>query len=170
MIRCDEWVHAQDMELVNYLCRVVTGIGGNFPGDYTGVGDGLLDHDHGLPLVRGLVGGPRRHDHLVGTVHHRLTVVGLLEVPTARSWHDAGLGSGEVALGLVVRHPGMLLAFGLGLFRFSRLLSGRLGLGFQRRHGLPDLLQPSLPKGQLLRQLVPALVLAVPPVLLLIRP
>ena len=74
-------------------------------------------------------------------VNHRLTVVRLQEVPTARSWHDAGLGIGEVALSLVLGHPGMLLAF-----RLSR----RLGLGFQRRHRLPYLLQPSLPKGQLL--------------------
>ena len=57
----------------------------------------------------------------------------------------------------------MLLTFCFDLFR------RRLGLGFQRRHGLPYLLQPSLPKRQFLRQLVATPVLAVPPVLLLIH-
>ena len=56
----------------------------------------------------------------------------------------------------------MLLALGRSLF------SSGLGLGFQRRHGLSDLLQPALPKGQLLRQLVTAPVLAVPTILFLI--
>ena len=35
-------------------------------------------------VVRGLVGGPSRHNDLVGAVHHRLAVVGLLEVPPSR--------------------------------------------------------------------------------------
>ena len=99
-----------------------------------GVADGFLNHDHGLLLVRGLVGGPGRHDDLVGVVNHRLTVVRLLEVPATRPRHDAGFSIGEVALGLVVGHPRMGLAFDLGLF------GSRLGLGFQRRHGLPYLL------------------------------
>ena len=41
------------------------------------------NHDHGLLLVRGQVGGPGRHDDLVGAVHHRLTVVGLLDAGMA---------------------------------------------------------------------------------------
>ena len=75
-----------------------------------------------------------RHDDLVGVVNHRLTVVRLLEVPSARPGHDAGFSIGEVALGLVIRHHRVLAIFRFGLF------GRRLGLGFQRRHGLPYLL------------------------------
>ena len=71
--------------------------------------------------------------------------------------------SSEVTLGLVVGHPRVLTTFGLGLF------GSRLRLGFQRRHGFPYLLQPTLSKGQLLRQLISTLVFAVPPVFLIIR-
>ena len=95
-------------------------------------------------------------------VHHRVAVVGLQEVPAARTGHDAGLWVGEIALGLVLGRPRMLFAIS-----GSRLRLG-LGLGFQCRHGLPDLLQPTFPKGQLLRQLVTALVLAVPAVFRLV--
>ena len=122
LLRRDERVHAQSIKLVDCLCRVIASVGGYFPGHDAGVANGFLHHDHGLLLVRGLVGGPRRHDHLVGVVNHRLTVVRPLEVPTARRWHDAGLGIGEVALGLVVGHPWVLTTFGLGLF------CSRLGL------------------------------------------
>ena len=59
---------------------------------------------------------------------------------------DSGIG--EVTLGLVVGHPRVLTTFGLGLF------GSRLRLGFERRHGFPYLLQPTLSKGQLLRQLI----------------
>ena len=134
LLRRDERVHAQSIKLVNCLCRVVASIGGYFPGHDAGVAYGFLNHDHGLLLVRGLVGGPGRHDDLVGVVNHRLTVVRLLEVPATRPRHDAGLSVSEVALGLVVRHPGMLLTFCFDLFR------RRLGLGFQRRLGLAHLL------------------------------
>ena len=68
----------------------------------------------------------------------------------------------EVALGFVVGHPRMLTTFGLGRF------VSRLRLGFQRRHGLLYLLQPTLPEGQLVRQLISTLVFAVPPILILI--
>ena len=50
--------------------------------------------------------------------------------------------------------PRVLTTFGLGLF------ASRLRLGFQRRHGFPYLLQPTLSKGQLLRQLISTLVFA----------
>ena len=39
-----------------------------------------------------------------GPVHHRLAVVALDEVPASRGRHDAGLGIGEIPLGLVCRH------------------------------------------------------------------
>ena len=51
----------------------------------------------------------------------------------------------------------------------SRPVLQPLRLGFQRRHSLPYLLQPSFTKGQLLRQLISTLVLAVSPVLLVIH-
>ena len=92
-------------------------VGGYFPGHCAGVADGFLNHAYRLLFVRGLVGGPGRHDDLAGMVHHRLTVVRLLEVPATRPRHDAGLGIGEVALGLVLGHPRMGLTFDLGLFR-----------------------------------------------------
>ena len=113
----EDRLHAQVMGLVNYLRRVVTGVGGYFPGNYTGVAYGLLHHRRSLLLVRGQVGGPGRHDDLMGMVHHGLTVVGLQEVPAARPRHDAGFSIGEVALGLVLGHPRMGLTFDLGLFR-----------------------------------------------------
>ena len=81
LLRRDVGVHAQGLEVVDCLCRVIASIGGNFPGDCTDVVDGLLHHRRSLLLVRGLVGGPSRHDHLVGVVNHRLTVVRLQEVP-----------------------------------------------------------------------------------------
>ena len=163
LLRRDERVHAQSIKLVDCLRRVIASIGGYFPGDCTDVVDGLLHHRCSLLLIRSLVGGPRRHDHLVSAVHHRLTVVRLQEVLSSRCGDDARLGIGEVTLGLVVGHPRVLTTFGLGLF------GSRLRLGFQRRHGFPYLLQPTLSKGQLLRQLISTLVFAVPPVFLIIR-
>ena len=160
LLRRDERVHSQSIKLVDCLCRVIASIGGYFPGDCTDVVDGLLHHRRSLLLIRSLVGGPRRHDHLVSAVHHRLTVVRLQEVLSSRCGHDARLGIGEVTLGLVVGHPRVLTT--LGLF------ASRLRLGFQRRHGFPYLLQPTLSKGQLLRQLISTLVFAVPPVFLII--
>ena len=68
----------------------------------------------------------------------------------------------EVALGFVVGHPGCLRPSAFGLGRFV----SRLRLGFQRRHGLLYLLQPTLPEGQLVRQLISTLVFAVPPILI----
>ena len=44
------------------------------------------------------------------------------------------------------------------------LLCRRRRFGFHCRHGLPHLLQPALPKGQLCWQLITTLVLTVPPV------
>ena len=76
-------------EFLDLLGRVVASVGGHFPGDCAHVVDGLLRHGHRLALVRGLVSGPGCHDHLVSTVHHRLAVVGLLEVPPAGAGHDA---------------------------------------------------------------------------------
>ena len=78
--------------------------------------------------------------------HHRLAGVGLLEVPSARRRHDAGLSSGEIALGLVVGHPRMGLTFDLGqllrqlrrqlrFFLFHPLITHRLVL----RYVGPDL-------------------------------
>ena len=163
LLRRDEGVHAQTIQVVNRLRRVVTGRGGYLPRHRAGVGDGFLNHDHGLLLVRRHIGGTGRHDHLMRVVHHRLTVVGLLEVLPSRCGHDARLGIGEVALGLVVGHPQVLTTFGLDLF------GSRLRLGFQRRHGLPYLVQTTLSKSQLLRQLISTLVFAVPPVFLIIR-
>ena len=163
LLRRDERVHAQSIKLVDCLRRVIASIGGYFPGDCTDVVDGLLHHRRSLLLIRSLVGGPRRHDHLVSAVHHRLTVVRLQEVLSSRCGDDARLGIGEVTLGLVVGHPRVLTTFGLGLF------GSRLRLGCQRRHGFPYLLQPTLSKGQLLRQLISTLVFAVPPVFLIIR-
>ena len=64
LLRRDERVHAQSIELVDCLCRVIASIGGYFPGDCTDVVDGLLHHRRSLLLIRSLVGGPRRHDHL----------------------------------------------------------------------------------------------------------
>ena len=43
----------------------------------------------------------------MGVVNDRLTVVPLLEVPSARPRHDAGLSIVEVALGLVLGLPRM---------------------------------------------------------------
>ena len=54
------------------------------------------------------VGGPGRHIHLVGAVHHRLAVVGLLEVPPAGTGHDAGIRISEVALGHTPKHGSWL--------------------------------------------------------------
>ena len=56
----EDRLHAQVMGLVNYLRRVLTGVGGYFPGDCTGVAYGLLHHRRSLLLVRGQVGGPSR--------------------------------------------------------------------------------------------------------------
>ena len=106
LFRCDELVHAQGADLFNRLRRVVTGVGGYFLGYCAGVADGFLNHDHGLPFVRRLVGGPGRHDDLVGVVNHRTW-----QLYTCRKSRPPGAGmmrdsaSGEVALGLVVRHP-----------------------------------------------------------------
>ncbi len=46
----EDRLHAQVMGLVNYLRRVVTGVGGNFPGDCTDVVDGLLHPRRSLCL------------------------------------------------------------------------------------------------------------------------
>ena len=59
LLRRDERVHAQSIELVDCLRRVIASIGGYFPGDCTDVVDGLLDHRRSLLLIRSLVGGPR---------------------------------------------------------------------------------------------------------------
>ena len=124
LLRRDERVHAQSIKLVDCLRRVIASIGGYFPGDCTDVADGLLHHRRSLLLIRSLVSGPRRHDHLVSAVHHRLTVVRLQEVLSSRCGHDARLGIGEATLGLVVGHPRVLTNFGHGLF------GSRLRLGF----------------------------------------
>ena len=108
LLRRDERVHAQSIELADCLCRVIASIGGYFPGDCADVVDGLLHHRRSLLLIRSLVGGPRRHDHLVSAVHHRLAVVRLQEVLSSRRGDDARLGIGEVTLGLVVGHPWVL--------------------------------------------------------------
>ena len=115
LLRRDERVHAQSIELVDCLCRVIASIGGYFPRDSTDVVDGLLHHRRSLLLIRSLVGGPRRHDHLVSAVHHRLTVVRLQEVLSSRCGDDARLAIGEVTLGLVVGHPRVITTFGLGV-------------------------------------------------------
>ena len=81
LLRCDVGVHAQGLEVVDCLCRVIASIGGYFLWYCADVVDGLLHHRRSLLLVRGLVGGPSRHDHLVGVVNHRLTVIRLQEVP-----------------------------------------------------------------------------------------
>ena len=119
-LRCDERVHAQPVETFDRLCRVITCVGGYLFGHCADVVYGLLHHRHRLLLVRTLVGGLSRHDYLVAAVHHRLTVVSLHEVPSARRRHDTRLRIGEVALGFVLRHPRMALARSLGLLR-SRL-------------------------------------------------
>ena len=83
-LRGDERVRSQGVEFLNRLGRVVSGVGGDLPGDRAHVAGGLHHHGHGLLLVRRLVGGSGRHNHLVFAVHHRLAVVGLLEVLTSR--------------------------------------------------------------------------------------
>ena len=117
LLRRDERVHAQPVETFNRLCRVVTGVGGHLFGHCADVVYGFLHHRHRLLLVRSLVCGVSRHDHLVGTIHHRLTVVSLQEVPSARRRHDVRLRIGEVVLGLAVGNPLMALARGLSLLR-----------------------------------------------------
>ena len=42
LLRRDERVHAQSIELADCLCRVIASIGGYFPGDCADVVDGLL--------------------------------------------------------------------------------------------------------------------------------
>ena len=91
LLRRDERVHAQSIKLVDCLRRVIASISGYFPGDCADVVDGLLHHRRSLLLIRSLVGGPRRHDHLVSAVHHRLTVVRLQEVLSSRCGDDARL-------------------------------------------------------------------------------
>ena len=51
LLRRDERVHAQSIELVDCLCRVLASIGGYFPGDCTDVVDGLLHHRRSLLLI-----------------------------------------------------------------------------------------------------------------------
>ena len=84
LVRCDEGVHSQGIELINCLRRVVARVGGHFLGDRACVDDGLFHHGYALLLVRWLIGGPGHHYHLVSIVHHRLAVVCLLEVPSSR--------------------------------------------------------------------------------------
>ena len=127
LVRFHNWIDAQGMEFINRPRRVVAGVGGQLFGDRACVGYGLLHHGYALLLVRRLVGGPGRHYDLVSIVRHRLAVVGQLEVPSSRARHDAGLGVGEVALGLVIGHPRMVSALRLSLRRSIP------GLGLQRR-------------------------------------
>ena len=114
-------------------------------------------------LSRGLVGGPGRHNHLMLAVHHCLAVAGAQKVPSAGRAPDPRLRIGEVALGLVVGHPGMILA------RCRPTLRLRLGPGFHRHQSLLDILQPALSKGRLLWQLVTAPVPTIPAVFFLIH-
>ena len=56
-------------------------------------------------------------------VHHRpvrMWRIRLQEIPSPWPGHDARLRIGEVALGLVVGHPGMLVAFSRSSFRSAR--------------------------------------------------
>src|SRR5208282_3832631 len=117
---------------------------------------GRLRHRDGLLLVIRRVGRFRRHDDLFRAVHHRLTVVGIIESLVALL-HDLRFGVGEVRLRLVLggRVDGSgfftpaLAAFGftLGLFLVTAVLFFfRLGegLGFWTRLRLLDLRQPFL--------------------------
>ncbi len=79
-------------------------------------------------------------------------------------------GPGRVGRPARVRHEGRIInAQEAPPSPLFLSLSGS-GLGLQRRHCLPDLLQPAFPEGQLLRQLITALVLALPAVFFLIHP
>ena len=71
-LRRNEGVHSQGCEFLCRPCRVVLSVGRNLPGHRAGVVYVLLHHHHGLLLVRRLVGGPRRHNHLMLKVRHRL--------------------------------------------------------------------------------------------------
>ena len=145
----NEWVDPQFAKLVHGLGRVVACVGGHLPRHGSEVVDGLPQHGHGLLFVRALGGGPAVHKHMGSAVHHRLAVVRLLKVLSARHGHDAGLGISEVALGLVRR---------------VSLLRGGLCLRFHGGHGLLDLLQPVLPERRLHHPLIAALGGTVAPV------
>ena len=41
LVRCDEWVYAQDAQAVNLLGRAVARVGGRLPGHFACVADGL---------------------------------------------------------------------------------------------------------------------------------
>ena len=97
-VRRYERVDAPGVQSLHFPRRVVARIGGNLPGNCPDVADGLLQHGHGLPLVRRLVGGPGRHDHLVGAIHHRLAVAGLLEVPPSPPVEPAGKRPPETSI------------------------------------------------------------------------
>ena len=103
-VRRYERVDAPGVQSLHFPRRVVARIGGNLPGNCPDVADGLLQHGHGLPLVRRLVGGPGRHDHLVGAVHHRPAVAGLLEqIPQRRQVVLAEVGDGPEVRSVVGR-------------------------------------------------------------------
>ena len=64
-----------------------------------------------------LIDGPRRHDHRVVAVHHRLTIVRLREVPPTRRGHDPGPNISKVALGFMVRDSWQCSALRFRLLR-----------------------------------------------------
>ena len=118
------------------------------PWGLANVVDGLLHHRRSLALW--LEADP--HDHLVNAVHHRLTNLPLQKVLSSR----CGMMRDSASVkfwALTSSTPG-IYTFGSAMF------ASRLRLGFQRRHGFPYLLQPTLSKVQLLRQT--HLVFAVP--------
>ena len=61
LLRRDERVHAQSIELVDCLCRVIASIGGYFPGDCTDVvSSGPHHQDSGEAKIRESTAGVSR--------------------------------------------------------------------------------------------------------------
>ena len=61
--RSDEGVHPQGIEVIDRLSRVVARVGGDFPGHGPGVEHGLLNHSHGLTLIRAARSPDERFHH-----------------------------------------------------------------------------------------------------------
>ena len=105
LLRGDERVHSQGADFLDCLGPVVPRVGGYLLGRRVPVlAMASSTMTTACCFVRTQVGGtapPQSPDGRM--VHHRLAVVGLLEIPPSGAGHDPGLRIGEVALRLVIR-------------------------------------------------------------------